>query len=105
MDDREFMALAGKALERIELALESSTADLDCSETSEGVLEVEFGDGSKIIINRHGVAKEVWVAARSGGHHFRWDGQAWCDTKTGRELLAVLSELVSAQAGNDVVLR
>ncbi len=105
MNDSEFIALADQALKKIELALETSDTDLDCSMTSSGVLEIEFDDGGKIIVNRHAVAKEMWVAARSGGFHFRWDGQSWRDTRSGRELMTVLSELVSAQVGMSVDLR
>lgn len=105
MNDSEFITLADQALKTIELALEASDADLDCSMTSSGVLEIEFDDGSKIIVNRHAVAKEMWVAARSGGFHFRWDGQSWRDTRSGRELMAVLSDLVSAQVGTKIDLR
>ena len=104
MNDSEFTALADQALKRIELALDTCDADLDCAMTSEGVLEVEFRDRSKVIINRHSVAQEIWVAARTGGFHFRWDGQSWRDTKSGRELMAALSELVSAHIGETVVL-
>ena len=104
MNDSEFITLADQALRTIELALEKSNTDLDCSMTSSGVLEIEFDDGGKIIVNRHAVAKEMWVAARSGGFHFRWDGQSWRDTRSGRELMVVLSELVSAQVGMSVDL-
>ena len=105
MNDSEFITLADQALKTIELALETSDADLDCSMMSSGVLEIEFDDGGKIVVNRHSVAKEMWVAARSGGFHFRWDGQSWRDTRSGRELMAVLSDLVSAQVGTKVELR
>ena len=105
MNDSEFIALADQTLKQLELALETSDADLDCSMTSNGVLEIEFDDGGKIIVNRHAVAKEMWVAARSGGFHFRWDGSVWRDTRTGGELMAALSDLVSAQSGIKVDLR
>ena len=105
MNDSEFITLADQTLKKIELALEASDVDLDCSMTSSGVLDIEFDDGSKIIVNRHAVAKEMWVAARSGGFHFRWDGQVWCDTRTGGELMGTLSDLVSAQSGTKVDLR
>ena len=104
MNDREFNALADTALRKIEAALEASSADLDFETPSGGVLEIEFADRSKIIVNRHGVAQEIWVAARSGGFHYRWDGAAWRDTRDGSELLAALSGLVSAQSGEFVAL-
>ena len=103
MDATEFEAAADDMLERLEHALES--LELDFERKEGGVLEVEFEDGSKIIVNRHSAAREIWVAARSGGFHFRGDGGAWRDTRSGEELLAALSRLVSDQLGRRVLLR
>jgi len=105
MDDKEFSALADKILARIEAALEASDADIDFELAAGGVLEIEFADGGKIIVNRHGVAREIWVAARAGGFHFRWDGTCWRDTRDGAELMEKLSLLASQQAGETVSLR
>ena len=104
MDDKEFNALADEILAHIEAALEASSADIDFELAAGGVLEIEFADGGKIIVNRHGVAREMWVAARAGGFHFRWDGQNWRDTRDGGELMAALSQLISAQGGSAVSL-
>jgi len=104
MDDKEFNALADAALARIEAALEASGADIDFELAAGGVLEIEFEDGGKIIVNRHGVAHEIWVAARAGGFHFRWDGSAWIDTRDGAELMGKLSVLASQQAGENITL-
>lgn len=104
MNDSEFEALAGDALQRIERALEASGIDADLELKEGGVLEVEFADGTKMIVNRHGAAREIWVAARAGGFHFRWDGAKWRDSRDGSELFAALSRLVSAQSGQTVVL-
>jgi CyaY protein len=104
MDDKEFNTLAEATLARIDAALEASGADVDCQLAAGGVLEVEFDDGSKIIVNRHGVAREIWVAARSGGFHFRWDGAVWRDTRDQTELMAKLSALASQQAGEAIEL-
>ena len=103
MDPVEFEAAADAALELIEQAFER--LELDFERKEGGVLEVEFDDGSKIIVNRHSAAREIWVAARSGGFHFRRDGAAWRDTRSGDELLGALSELVSDQLGRRVLLR
>jgi CyaY protein len=104
-DDSQFEALATQALDRVEAALEASGIDADFELKEGGVLEIEFADQSKIIVNRHAAAREIWVAARAGGFHFRWDGAAWRDTREGSELFAALSKLVSAQGGEAVLLR
>jgi CyaY protein len=104
MNETEFARLAGLALEEIERRLEACSADLDFELAAGGVLEIEFADASKIIVNRHAAAQEIWVAAKSGGFHFRHDGSVWCDTRDGEELFAKLSRLASAQAGEPVGL-
>jgi iron-sulfur cluster assembly protein CyaY len=105
MTPSEFESLADAMLEKIARAVEESGADCDCEPKSSGVLELEFADGTRIVVNRHSVAQEIWVAARSGGYHFRFDGSKWVDTRDKRELLAALSELIAGQSGGPVVLR
>ncbi len=104
MDEREFETRAAQALAAIERALEAAELDADFELKEGGILEIEFEDGSKIIINRHAAAREIWVAARSGGFHFRWDAAAWRNTRDGSELFAALSKLVSQQLGRGVRL-
>jgi CyaY protein len=104
MDATEFAARAEHALERIEAALEDCGVDADVERKEGGVLEIEYADGSRMVINRHAAAREIWVAAPSGGFHFRWDGAAWRDTREGTELFAALSRLVSALSGQAVRL-
>lgn len=105
MDDKEFSGLADAVMVRIEVALEAAEADIDFELAAGGVLEIEFADGSKIIVNRHSIAREIWVAARAGGFHFRWNGSAWLDTRDGAELMEKLSQLASQQAGEPIELR
>src|SRR5688572_30012904 len=104
MDEAQFEAAAAAALAELERSLEM-LEDVDFELKAGGILEIEFDDGSKIIVNRHGAAREIWVAARSGGFHFRWDGSAWRDTREGSELFAALSRLVSQQGGQSVILK
>lgn len=104
MTDSEFEALAERTLEALERSLEAAALDADIEAKDGGVLEIEFADGSKMVIHRHSAAREIWVAAKSGGSHFRYDGTAWRDTREGTELFAALSGLVSEQCGNPVVL-
>ena len=104
MNESEFETLASAALAALERAFEANAPDVDVQTKGAGVLEIEFADGSKMIINRHGAAREIWVAAKSGGFHFRHDGTAWRDTRDGSELFAALSRLVSQQGGQPVRL-
>ncbi len=104
MDESAFNALADAELERVEAALEDCGAELDVERKPGGVLEVEFENGSKVIINRHTAAREIWVAARSGGFHFRPEAERWVSGRDGSELYALLSRVVSEQSGEAVSL-
>lgn len=104
MEQSEFEQRADDALARIEAAIEDSGAEIDFELAPGGVLQLEYADGSQMVINRHSIAREIWVAARSGGFHFRWSDGAWRDTRSGEELFAALSRLVSEQAGQQVLL-
>jgi CyaY protein len=104
MADSDFEALADATLDRIERALEASVTDAELERGAGGVLHIEFANGTEMVVNRHGVAREIWVAAKAGGFHFRWDGASWHDTRDGSELFVALSKLVSAQSGQAVRL-
>ena len=104
MTESEFETLAGAALAALESAFEAGAPDADVQLKGAGVLEIEFEDGSKMVINRHGAAREIWVAAKSGGFHFRYDGSEWRDTRDGTELFAAVSRLASLHSGAPVLL-
>jgi len=104
MTESEFEALAGTALAALEGAFEAALPDADIQMKGSGLLEIEYADGSKMVINRHGAAREIWVAAKSGGFHFRYVGNEWRDTRDGSELFAAVSRLASLQSGAQVHL-
>jgi CyaY protein len=82
----------------LDAALEASDVDLDWS-LNDGILEIECEDGSKLIVNRHVPNREIWVAAKSGGFHFRPTDGAWRDSRTGEELAVSLARIFREQAG------
>lgn len=109
MEERDFLALADRELERLEAALErlhaATDADWDYELKPGGILELEFADDSKIIINRHAAAREIWIAARAGGFHFRppeGAGRQWLDSRTGQQMSGVLGRCMSEQAGTSL---
>lgn len=109
MTESEFLALADRTLAAIEGAFERAAdmadVDIECSRNG-NVLDIEFVDhGAKIIVNSQAPMQEIWVAARSGGFHYRYDGSEWRNTRDGSELFATLSQIASTQAGTALPLR
>ena len=45
---------------------------------------------------------ELWLAAKSGGFHYRYVDGAWRNTRDGSEFFAALSQYASEQAGEPV---
>lgn len=108
MGESEFLAQAEATLDAIEAALDQLNDDdmvgVECSRSG-NVLEIEFIDnGSKVIVNSQAAMRELWVAARSGGFHYRQQDGKWLNTRDSSELFAALSEIVTAQGGSPVVL-
>ncbi len=108
MTETEFLDLAEAVLDHIEAAIEAAgeaaDVDVECSRSG-NVLEIEFVDhGSKIIVNTQAPMQEIWVAARSGGFHYRFSDGQWRNTRDGSELYAALSALASAQGGAPLTL-
>jgi len=108
LNETEFLALASTALDKleadIEAAADAADADVEINRTG-NVMELEFEDGSKIIVNSQAPMQELWVAAKAGGFHFRHDGAKWLDTRSGAELYAALSGYMSQQAGATLTLK
>ena len=108
MSESEFLALAEATLTQIATALDrlndEDVLDVECSRSG-NVLEIEFIDnGSKIIVNSQAPMREMWIAARSGGFHYKRVGDQWINTRDGSELFAALSSLASEQAGVALVI-
>ena len=101
MTESEFNELADAVFGRIEQAIDASGADIE-SNLNGPVLELEFADGSQIVINRHAPNREIWLAAKSGGFHYAYQGGQWLSKRDGSELLGKLGELVQAGSGETV---
>jgi CyaY protein len=109
MTDSEFLALAEATLDNIEGAFEQvaedTDVDIECSRSG-NVLQIEFADnGSKIIVNSQAPMKEMWIAARSGGFHYRRVDDRWINTRDGSEFYEALSRMASEQAGIPLTLK
>lgn len=106
MTDLEFLDHAEQLLRAVELACDrindESDADIDNQRTG-GMITLTFANRSQIIINLQKPLHEVWLAARSGGYHFRFDGQQWADTKGQGEFFQRLTQDATTQSGMTLV--
>ncbi len=98
MTESEYNELADTVFARIEQVLDASAADIDY-DSNGTVMEIEFADGSKLIVNRHVPNQEIWLAAKSGGFHFGYRNGNWNSQRDDSELYAKLTELVQIGAG------
>ncbi|WP_374521076.1 iron donor protein CyaY [Hydrogenophaga sp.] len=102
MTDTEYQDRAEALLKAVELACdrlnEATDADIDNQRVG-GMITLTFANRSQIIINLQKPLHEVWLAARAGGFHYKFDGAAWVDTKGNGEFFANLSRYASEQAG------
>jgi CyaY protein len=105
MDESRFDELARDELRAIEDAFaDVDPDDVDLS-TSDGVLRLDLRDGTKIVINSHRAARQIWMAAISSAWHFDpvSDG-GWRASKSGEELRPTLVRIIHDRIGLDVSL-
>ena len=102
MTDLEFLDHAELLLKAVELACDrindDGEADIDNQRVG-GMITLTFENKTQIIINLQKPLHEVWLAARSGGYHFKFDGAHWADTKGQGEFFERLSQDASTQTG------
>ena len=102
MTDPEYMDRAEALLARIETICDcindESDTDIDNQRVG-GMVTMTFGNGTQIIVNLQKPLQEVWMAARAGGFHYRFDGAQWTDTKGQGEFFDHLARYASEQAG------
>lgn len=101
MTEGEFLAQSDAVFAHIESCLDDLEVDIDPLRAG-NVLELEFTDGSKVIVNRHTPNQEIWLAARNGGFHYRWQDGQWQSTRGEGEFFADLSSALSLHAGEPV---
>jgi CyaY protein len=106
MTDLEFLTQAEHLLSAVEQSCDrindDTEADVD-NQRSGGMITLSFANRSQIILNLQKPLHEVWMAAKSGGYHYKWVEGAWQDTKGQGEFFANLSRYASEQAGMTLV--
>ncbi len=104
LSDIEYLNHAEAALASLERNCDrlndSTDADIDNQRTG-GMVTMTFANKSQIIINLQKPLQEIWLAAKAGGFHYKFNmtTQTWRDTKQATELFADVSRYASEQSG------
>jgi len=103
MDEASFDRVARDELRHLEDAFsEVDPDDVEVS-TSDGVLRLDLRDGTKIVINSHRAARQIWMAAVASAWHFDPGGDGkWHTAKSGEELRATVQRVIHERIGLDV---
>ncbi len=102
MTDIEFLDRAEAALQAVEASCDrindTTDADIDNQRVG-GMITLVFANKSQIVINLQKPLQEIWLAAKSGGYHYKFSSGHWHDTKGQGEFFSSLSRYASAQSG------
>src|SRR3954471_2517747 len=102
MTDPDYMDRAEALLLQVEAGCDRINDETDADVDSQrvgGMVTLTFANRSQIIVNLQKPLQEVWLAAKAGGFHYKFDGHRWMDTKGEGEFFAHLSRYATQQAG------
>lgn len=95
MTDKSYADLCEELFAELEERLDGMEDEVDY-ESNGDICEVTLADGAKIVVNRQPPVEEIWLAAKSGGYHFRHDGDRWVDTRDGSGFFERLDSCLAA---------
>ena len=108
MTDLQYQDLAESVLQAVEASCDrlndASDVDIDNQRTG-GMVTLVFSNRSQIVVNLQKPLHEIWMAARAGGFHYKFDNGQWTNTKDDSEFFANLSRCASEQAGQPLLFR
>ena len=104
--EADYDARAMPELTRLVSALDAIDDEGVEAELAADILNIEFSDGTKYVVNSHRAARQIWLAAERSAWHFDWDPvkSRWIAAKTGEELWSVIETAVGARLGHGVQL-
>ncbi len=103
ISEARYLQVASEHLRRLLDAIDEIGDDVE-AELASDILTLEFADGTKFVINSHRAARQIWMAAGTHAWHFDYDGAQWIASKSGQELWATVSTLLSERLGRPVAL-
>ncbi len=107
LSEADYDSVATPELQRLITSLDELESDAIEAELASDILTIEFEDGARYVLNSHRAARQIWLSAERSAWHFDFlpEGKAWVAAKSGDELWATLTRLVSTKLGEAVRLR
>ncbi len=97
MTEQSFRSFVSKTLSELFGQIDDlDTDDIDPI-LSDGVVKVEFEDGSTFVLSQQVPVQELWLAANLSAWHFRYIEQTWVERDTGEAMLPLLSKLFASK--------
>ena len=106
LNETEYEKLAYPELAALVRALDALESEDFEAELASDILNVEFSDGTKYVVNSHRAARQIWMAADRSAWHFDWiaDERRWVAAKTGDELWSTLARVLEKKLGRPIAL-
>ena len=103
MSETEFNDRIDELMRMIDENFGEQAEDVDV-EFGSGVLTLTFPNRTKAILNRQLPVRQIWVAAKRNGYHYKFDAHRnqWLEENSGIELLLSLQNICQEQAGIDI---
>ena len=107
LTESDYDALAAPQLQQLIAGLDALTNDSVEAELASDILTIEFSDGARYVLNSHRAARQIWLSAERSAWHFDYlaGTNRWVAAKSGEELWATVTRLISAKLGEPVTLR
>ena len=94
-EDAAFDKLADGQLRRLDRALSNFDPDEVEGNLGGDVLNITLGDNSKIVINRHRAARQIWMSAQRRAWHFDYDKTSETWRTSDAELISKLAQILA----------
>jgi len=104
MDKQLYIRRVDACLERVASWLEGFDPDEVDFRTTDGVVRLEFPDGTGFVLNRQAGSNQVWYAAGARAWHYDWSEakSAWVDDRDGHDLFENVARTISEKLGRQV---
>jgi len=104
MTEQEYLHKADDCLGRVEAWLEDFDPDEVDYSTTDGMVSLEFADGTRFVLNRQSGNHQMWFAAGVRAFHYDWNDQkqTWLDDRDAHDLYGKIAEVVGEKLGRSV---